>query len=400
MNQELIGKYISKKRKQKGLTQKELANNLNISEKTISKWECGNGLPEVSLMQPLCNELDITVNELLSGEDLKNNNNDKVIDYKKYKDNKNHKIIAIIIIIFLLITLSLLTITQIKYQKFYDTNYNNNKVTELYGESKNLFYDNLVIIESPSKTIAINGNIDTLNNEKVPRNSIYKYTLRYKDRIIYGGGIEDITKMKSFIAEEPIGYNEMFTEEALKNKDKWEIDIFYKIDDKKYKETIKLKKRELLSTNQYKKERVDSITENNEKDNTNSNELVEKDDICDAVYKGFINKLLKKGFKKPIDACELYIELGEFEAFTVIPNQGRIVYNTPKYILSNMYRHESYIIYFEGDLKNNLYRYEYNVNNKKQKCTKGECPKIDKSQQEAIDKFIELINKYLKDDTE
>ena len=50
MNQELIGKYIAKKRKEKNLTQRDLAEKLNISEKTISKWECGNGLPEVSLM--------------------------------------------------------------------------------------------------------------------------------------------------------------------------------------------------------------------------------------------------------------------------------------------------------------------------------------------------------------
>ncbi len=54
MNQEKIGKFISKERRNKNLTQKELADKLNISEKTISKWECGKGLPEVSLMQPLC----------------------------------------------------------------------------------------------------------------------------------------------------------------------------------------------------------------------------------------------------------------------------------------------------------------------------------------------------------
>ena len=52
----------------KGYTQKQLSEKLEISDKTVSKWERGNGFPEVSLLLPLCNELEITVNELLSGE--------------------------------------------------------------------------------------------------------------------------------------------------------------------------------------------------------------------------------------------------------------------------------------------------------------------------------------------
>jgi transcriptional regulator with XRE-family HTH domain len=55
-----------------GLTQRELSEKLLVSDKTVSKWECGNGLPEVSLMLPLCRVLGITVNELLSGEKLGN----------------------------------------------------------------------------------------------------------------------------------------------------------------------------------------------------------------------------------------------------------------------------------------------------------------------------------------
>ena len=68
MDQIVIGKFIAAERKRKGYTQRQLADILDISDKTISKWERGNGFPEVSLLLPLCNELDITVNELLSGE--------------------------------------------------------------------------------------------------------------------------------------------------------------------------------------------------------------------------------------------------------------------------------------------------------------------------------------------
>ena len=68
MDQIRIGKFIAESRKARNLTQRQLADALSISDKTISKWECGKGLPEVSLMLPLCAALDITVNDLLSGE--------------------------------------------------------------------------------------------------------------------------------------------------------------------------------------------------------------------------------------------------------------------------------------------------------------------------------------------
>ena len=70
MDQKLTGQFIAKMRKEKGLTQRELADILLISDKTVSKWETGGGLPEVSLMLPLCETLGITVNELLSGKRL------------------------------------------------------------------------------------------------------------------------------------------------------------------------------------------------------------------------------------------------------------------------------------------------------------------------------------------
>ncbi|MBE5744531.1 MAG: helix-turn-helix transcriptional regulator [Clostridiales bacterium] len=68
MDQKLTGQFIAKIRKEKGLTQRQLAELLLISDKTVSKWETGGGLPEVSLMLPLCKILGITVNELLSAE--------------------------------------------------------------------------------------------------------------------------------------------------------------------------------------------------------------------------------------------------------------------------------------------------------------------------------------------
>ena len=68
MDQVRTGRFIAARRKEKGLTQKQLAEKLGISDKTVSEWECGNGFPEISLLLPLCDELGITVNDLLSAE--------------------------------------------------------------------------------------------------------------------------------------------------------------------------------------------------------------------------------------------------------------------------------------------------------------------------------------------
>lgn len=68
MNQEKIGKFIAGCRKEQNLTQEELAVKLNITNKAVSKWETGKGLPDASIMMDLCNILKISVNDLLSGE--------------------------------------------------------------------------------------------------------------------------------------------------------------------------------------------------------------------------------------------------------------------------------------------------------------------------------------------
>ena len=70
MDNEKIGKFIAELRKEKGMTQKELAEKVGVSDKTISKWECGNSIPDITYLEALCNSLDISVNELLSGERL------------------------------------------------------------------------------------------------------------------------------------------------------------------------------------------------------------------------------------------------------------------------------------------------------------------------------------------
>ena len=74
MNQIKIGKFIAECRKKNNLTQMQLAEKLNITDRAISKWGNGKGMPDSSIMLDLCNELKISVNELLCGELIEMNN--------------------------------------------------------------------------------------------------------------------------------------------------------------------------------------------------------------------------------------------------------------------------------------------------------------------------------------
>ena len=70
MDQTKIGKFIAEKRKDAGLTQSELAERIGITNRAVSKWECGISMPDSSIMLELCEILNISVNELLKGEDI------------------------------------------------------------------------------------------------------------------------------------------------------------------------------------------------------------------------------------------------------------------------------------------------------------------------------------------
>ena len=70
MNQTAIGSYIARKRKEQNLTQEQLAQQLGVSNKSISKWENGKCMPDYSVIQALCDALHVTLPELMDGEDV------------------------------------------------------------------------------------------------------------------------------------------------------------------------------------------------------------------------------------------------------------------------------------------------------------------------------------------
>ena len=106
MDTKKIGAFIAMNRKKKGYTQEQLAEKLGVTNKTISRWENGHYMPDLSLLEPLSKELDITLNELLVGEEIvkeetmeySEQNLIQTIDYTGNKIKNEHKKISLFII--------------------------------------------------------------------------------------------------------------------------------------------------------------------------------------------------------------------------------------------------------------------------------------------------------------
>ena len=100
MDQIKIGKFIAERRKKVNLTQAQLAEKLNITDRAVSKWECGKAMPDSSIMLALCSLLDITVNDLLSGEvvTMENYNKDmeaKLLEIMKQKEESDRRLLTL-----------------------------------------------------------------------------------------------------------------------------------------------------------------------------------------------------------------------------------------------------------------------------------------------------------------
>ncbi len=104
MDQLRIGRFIAEKRKEKNLTQMQLAEKLGITDRAVSKWETGRSLPDASIMLELCSLLNITVNDLLSGEVVSMENHDErteklLLEMIKEKEKADKRLLSVEIVI-------------------------------------------------------------------------------------------------------------------------------------------------------------------------------------------------------------------------------------------------------------------------------------------------------------
>ena len=116
MDQVKIGKFIAERRKKIGLTQLQLAEKLNITDRAISKWENGKSMPDSSIMLELCDVLKISVNDLLNGEivtmdNYKEKSEQNLLEMVKQKEHSDRQMLTLEIVIGVLSVIILLSLT-------------------------------------------------------------------------------------------------------------------------------------------------------------------------------------------------------------------------------------------------------------------------------------------------
>lgn len=224
MNNKKIGLFIASLRKEKNMTQKELADKLYISDQAVSKWERGLSVPDIGLIEKLSDYLEVSVSEILKGEkitDITKKNSDEIIKksisffQKKYFKNKNILIGSIIVGLIVILSIIFYIVGTIDYIRatngkkpifiYHTVNIStpnfNKKATECYGigykislcdnkeenyifqlghKQKNVCYTNLTCTEDEKGTLTlIDDNVVYVKNDK------HIYNFSFYDNILY-----------------------------------------------------------------------------------------------------------------------------------------------------------------------------------------------------------------------
>lgn len=231
MDYEKIGKFIATSRKKQGLTQKELANLLNITDRAVSKWERGKGCPDVSLLEGLSKLLNVSIIELLKGEKI--NNREKIkkeellysMNYVKNIDkNKINNTINIVIITLISIIILLLLFNNLKISILFNYKYYPNI---MFVDNKNIFE------ELETKINLINNNREKYKFQELEQ--IISIINKYKDedRITYEKEYYTYNDIKKIILRDDFNDISKVLKLTIYNKFNnitWNNDIEYFID--------------------------------------------------------------------------------------------------------------------------------------------------------------------------
>ena len=358
MDIDKISKFIIKKREECNLTQQELADKLHVSVKTVSKWECGRGIPDIGNMQELAKIFKISITELLNGEEAVI----EYIDYDRKKNKKKYIISSIfLILIFIVILLSL----------YFINNYGKTEVYLLSGSGDRIYYNNLVVIKSNSGYAIITGEIgnDFNNKDDYHMSNLYLKT--------HDGDYVTIPLYSDVLLESNLG-SDYFGEDAFDNIDDWELKHVYVVNNEVKEEIIKLKKEKIVDGKKFIKEKSKSKEEIS----------IINDEKIDEYYKKLKRYLKVKGFN--IDD-----NYGDYNIFgsKLIGKDEEFFINTSKYHRIIEYTKKENNIHYSTQVtfgnyytnimlitindNSNLYTIRYNINEDSISCNR-ECNSNDK----------------------
>ncbi len=358
MDSEKIGKFIAKLRKEKKMTQNDLAQELYTDRSIVSKWERGLYIPKHDVILKLSNLFDVSVNEIYFGERQTEENKDKVseVTINIIKDNKRKfKKFALGSLIFIIA----LIISFLTY--YFINNYNSISVYTISGESDNFGIYNGIIVISREKCYIQLGNIRNLSKRKIKNIELY-YKDNDKKNIIFSD--TDTSKLLT----NNFSHSESFSYSDLKYiKENLFLEIVY---DENQKETLSLTVQKDFTNNNIFSTKGKTISDNKIKK-------------LDDNIPSYINKNFQLNEKEE----KYYLE----ESKNKKKIKQSYYYNARLYVVEEI--EQDKVKYFEYLYPDDIY---YELDNDKTstyiisegKCKDGECD------QSIIDYFIdEYINK-------
>lgn len=354
IDNEKVGKFIENLRKEKGLTQQDLADILSVSNQAVSKWEGGRNLPDIAIQRVICDTFNITMEELHAGErDIKKRNKTKKIR----KENKIFSI-ALMCIVPVMVFFVVYFIINFRALKIY---YSNSQITN----EENSISANLLIFKLPRKLIIF------INN-------IYPYNYEVKD--------SDLLDLKLYS-----GNKKLLNSSMIKN-DIFEIDALT-FDPNNVKlmlniESVTGEKRKFQR--EVKLVKYTSNDRNDDKYKNKSLKILSNDEI--------VKKLLKDGY--------INTENKVYEK-EIIENNAttRVKYDLEHETIEILYVHNSYtekivvdyrlkifrtVVFNKNNINNVSEKYIFDLKNEKNICEIGECATL-KNTRKMVEKYLSQL---------
>ncbi|MGN1379401.1 MAG: multiprotein-bridging factor 1 family protein [Bacilli bacterium] len=351
---EKVGSFIAILRKEKGMTQEELANYLMVSDKAVSKWEGGKNLPDIECQRKICKLFNISMEELHSGE---RNVKERAKNKKIHKQNKTFKILLLSLIPIFVFLFSYFIINFRAIKLYYSKDIRNN-------DNDTVFVD-LMILNNNKKTLIALSNV-----------SLVDYEIQATDFTtlnIYSNNIKIYTTNE--IRNEIL----FFKNKKLDlNNIKIEI-IITTIDDEIKKYSSKL---DLHEISFYKNETYTN-------DSNNNHQLLAKEDIIKKLEDNDFIKTDNNIYQKSIITKDGSIKVNyniHFQTVDIMYNYNEYAIKIKAYYDNNQF---NAIVYNKDNLNIAIEKYFYDYINKEFKCETGECITF-KKVHNLVEKYVTL----------
>lgn len=354
IDNEKVGKFIENLRKEKGLTQQDLADILSVSNQAVSKWEGGRNLPDIAIQRVICDTFNITMEELHAGErDIKKRNKTKKIR----KENKIFSI-ALMCIVPVMVFFVVYFIINFRALKIY---YSNSQITN----EENSIRANLLIFKLPRKLIIFINNIYPCNYEVKDSDLL--------DLKLYSGN-------KKLLNSSMIK-NDVFELDAL-TFDPNNVKLILNIESvtgekRKFQREVKLVK-------------YTSNDRNDDKYKNRSLKFLSNDEIVKKLLKdGYINTE-NEVYEKKIDKDNTLLRIKydlDHETIEILHVHNNY---TEKIVVDYQLKIFRTVVFNNNNINNISEKYIFDLKNKKNICEIGECATLKKTRK-MVEKYLSQL---------